>query len=207
MLSMPVHGPVSLLFCIFYSLIIVICSHVESFVVVCPPRVLWMIRIMSSLSLLLLSPLELPSSVWAPCCLHPPHRTDCNSGLDLVLVGGAGVLEGTRYGHAHHSLLLTAALRQRRIQAYFLMSSFHMRFSLDRCQLVSSYDFFILVGSSVFCRVHNRRILSSCEVIGRSGLMVCHWSSWAVNKIIQWCINTLRAPVIWSVLRLRWKCY
>lgn len=47
---------------------------------------------------------ELHSSVWAPCSLHPLHRIDCYSGLDLVLVGGAGVLKGTRYGHALLSL-------------------------------------------------------------------------------------------------------
>lgn len=42
---------------------------------------------------------EIHPSVWARCSLHPLHRNDCNSGLDLVLVGGAGVLDGTRYGH------------------------------------------------------------------------------------------------------------
>ncbi|MEQ2249621.1 hypothetical protein ILYODFUR_031287 [Ilyodon furcidens] len=39
---------------------------------------------------------ELHPSFRAPCSLHPLHRIDCNSGLDLVLVGGAGVLKGTR---------------------------------------------------------------------------------------------------------------
>lgn len=36
--------------------------------------------------------LDLSSSVWAPCPLSPSHRIGCYSGLDLVLVGGAGIL-------------------------------------------------------------------------------------------------------------------
>lgn len=49
---------------------------------------------------------ELHPYLRAPSFLHPLHRIDCNSGLDLVLVGGAGVLRGPGMAMA---LLLSAA--------------------------------------------------------------------------------------------------
>lgn len=49
---------------------------------------------------------ELHPSFRAPRSLHPLHRIDCNSGVDLVLVGGAGVLRGPGMAMA---LLLPAA--------------------------------------------------------------------------------------------------
>lgn len=43
---------------------------------------------------------ELHSFVWVPYSLHTLHRNGCNNGPDMVLLEGALVLKGERYGFA-----------------------------------------------------------------------------------------------------------
>ncbi len=87
-------GPFVLLSHRFYLCVYYLDSSVHPFIPFIPMVVVFVFAPSS----------ELHPSIWAPCSLHPLHRNDCNSGLDLVLVGGAGVLKGTRYGHALLSL-------------------------------------------------------------------------------------------------------
>lgn len=104
----PIYLPLNHLM-MFYGHIFICClficlSTCNSIIFVSLYYDLWFLSPPPSSSLmpprsLVFSP-ELHSSVWAPCSLHPLHRNDCNNGPDMVLVGGAGVLEGTRYGHA-----------------------------------------------------------------------------------------------------------